>query len=104
MVHTNFNLLIKLGTKNIPIRLCSYVKTSYNKSPFTNTCPHCNSDVGRQDICKNVDCGKVIPSGEVLSAFVFSADDRKVIDKELFFVPNLINRLKFVCTIRHLHL
>jgi len=83
MVHTNFNLLIKLGTKNIPIRLCSFVKTSYNKSPFTNTCPHCNSDVGRQDICKNVDCGKVIPSGEVLSAFVFSADERKVIDKEL---------------------
>lgn len=83
MVHTNFNLLIKLGTKNIPIRLCSFVKTSYSKSPFTNTCPHCESDVGRQDICKNLDCNKVIPSGEVLSAFVYSADERKVIDKEL---------------------
>lgn len=83
MVHTNFNLLIKLGTKNIPIRLCSYVKTSYSKSPFTNTCAHCNSDVGKQDICKNVECAKVVSKDEILSAFVFSADERKVIDKEL---------------------
>lgn len=82
-MHTNFNILIKFGSKNIPVRLCSYVKTAYTKSPFTNTCPHCNFDVGKQNYCKNEECGKVIPSDEVLSAFVFSADDRKVIDKEL---------------------
>lgn len=82
-MHTNFNILIKFGNKNIPVRLCSYVKQAYTKSPFTNTCPHCNFDVGRQDICKNEDCRKVIPKGELLSAFVFDADDRKIIDKEL---------------------
>ena len=82
-LHTNFNILIKFGGKNVHIRLCSYVKTAYTTSPFTNTCPHCNFDVGKQNYCKNEECGKVIPSDEVLSAFVFSADDRKVIDKEL---------------------
>ncbi len=82
-MHTNFNILIKFGNKNIPVRLCSYVKQAYTKSPFTNTCPHCNFDVGKQDYCLNEECGKVIPKGEVLSAFVFDVDDRKIIDKEL---------------------
>ncbi len=87
-MHTNFNILIKVTdpegqVRNIPVRLCSYVKSAYTKSPFTNTCPHCNEDVGKQNYCKNEDCGKVIASDEVLSAFVFSADDRKIVDKDL---------------------
>lgn len=87
-MHTNFNILIKVidpegQVRNIPVRLCSYVKSSYAKSPFTNTCPHCNEDVGKQNYCLNEECGKVIPSADVLSAFVFDADERKIIDKEL---------------------
>lgn len=87
-MHTNFNILLNVTDPKgaityIPVRLCSYVKTAYAKSPFTNTCPHCNHDVGKQNYCLNEECGKILPSKEVLSAFVFSADDRKIIDKEL---------------------